>query len=432
MTVELPSFLTRNFFEEIFTRNFRNECSTVAGFWGEWATKKGDNYASEMYRIHIDYELRWVKKTRPVLLKVRLIFLLYVVLIKITFFFASKLMPRGEIQVVVMIKNNIFPREIQVYSELLPEVEKLLKSVNDHTNLTPTCLHTSFDPKNSLLVFEDMRAAGYRTFPRGTQINFDQAIPIIKKLAKLHAASAMAYEQNLAIMDLYLEGSISENPQRQDFLVHYQNCPRVLGLVIEKEWGPEWQKIAIKLQKLSKKITKKGCELYVRDDKSFNVFNHDDLWLPNVLVKFDELSSIKDILFIDFQLSYFGSPGIDLNFFFYGSLNQESRVSFKTKLIKIYYETLSETLVALKFPKPIPSLHDIHVEILKTGMNGVLAAIAEVPLLIVEQSDNLQMDMLLQNSDEAEEFRHSLFNNANYKQFIQKLLLEFDDLGYLD
>lgn len=340
-------------------------------------------------------------------------------------------MPCGEIQLVVMVKNNIYPREIQAYSEFLNEAEKLLISVGDDTKFAPKCLHTTFEPKD-LLVFEDMREKGYKAFPRNHQLNFDQALPIIVKIAKLHATSAVLFEKNSSIMELYVEGSISTNPERQDFLVHYENCARTLGLVAEKEWGSEWKEIAGKLKTLSKKIVQKGCDLYLRDDKSFNVFNHNDLWIPNVLFKFNENNSIEDILFVDFQLSYFGSPGIDLNFFFYGSLSEETRILSTKKLTRIYHQILSETLSKLNFKKKIPTLHDIHVELLKTGMNSVLAAVAEVPLLMVEQSDNLQMDLLLANSPEAETFRYSLFNNQKYKSFIQKLLIEFNDLGYME
>lgn len=340
-------------------------------------------------------------------------------------------MPSGEIQLVVMVKNNIYPREIRVYSEFLVAVDKLLAAVGDSTKFAPNCLYTSYKPKN-MLVFEDMKALGYTTFPRDRQINFDEALPIVVKLAKLHAVGAVAEENNPLIMDLYREGSISVNPERQDFLVHYSNCARALGQVAAKEWGPQWTAIAEKLKALENTIIQKGCDLYVRDENAFNVFCHNDLWIPNVLVKFDEHSSIEDVVFVDFQLSYYGSPGIDLNFFFYGSLSEETRVMFKSKLIKVYHQNLSEYLVKLGYKQKIPTLHDIHVELLKTGMNSVLAAFCEVPLLIFEQSDNLEMDKLLQDSEEAEAFRYSLFNNPRYKAFIQTLLMEFDDLGYLD
>jgi len=205
-----------------------------------------------------------------------------------------------------------------------------------------------------------------------------------------------------------------------------------LGLVAEKEWGSSWREISVKLQKLEATIVDKGCDVYIRDEKSFSVFNHNDLWIPNIFYKCDENELIHDILFIDFQMPYFGSPGIDLNFIIYGSLTEDTRTSFSKKLLRAYHETLQDVLIALDYKKKIPTLHDIHIEVLKYGFNGVLAAMCEVPLLFYENTEDLQMDLLLANSTKAEEFRYSLFNNPNYKSFIQALLLEFDDFGYLD
>jgi Ecdysteroid kinase-like family len=69
MSVELPKFVTNLFLQKIFVKNF-GENLVVKDFWGEWATNKGDNYASEMYRIHVDYELNGTSRNKPVLLKV--------------------------------------------------------------------------------------------------------------------------------------------------------------------------------------------------------------------------------------------------------------------------------------------------------------------------------------------------------------------------
>lgn len=71
MSVELPNFVTNSFLHEIFEKNFGGGKSlAIKSFWGEWATKKGDNYASEMYRVHVDYEIEGVSMSKPVLLKV--------------------------------------------------------------------------------------------------------------------------------------------------------------------------------------------------------------------------------------------------------------------------------------------------------------------------------------------------------------------------
>lgn len=71
MKVELPNFVTKSFIQNVFKKQFSDESLTVESFWGEWATKKGDNYASEMYRIHVEYREENVISTKPILLKVK-------------------------------------------------------------------------------------------------------------------------------------------------------------------------------------------------------------------------------------------------------------------------------------------------------------------------------------------------------------------------
>lgn len=341
-------------------------------------------------------------------------------------------MPSGKIQEIIMIKNNLYGREIYAYSTIISSVVKLLSDAGDDTKFTAYCLHTDTVPR-PYLIFQDMSKRGYKSLSRKDQLNFDLALPVIVKLAKLHASSAVLYERNPSKMDLYLEGSISPNPERQDFLVHYRNCAFTLGDVAEKNWGNEWKGTAQKLKDLSKKIIQCGYDLYTRDDNDFNVFNHNDLWIPNILYQMDEYEMmVNDVVFVDFQMPFFGSPGIDLNFFLYGSLSESARTSFLKKLVRIYHDTLTETLVKLEYSKKLPTLHDIHMAMLKKGFNCVLAAIAEVPLLVYDDQENLHMDKVLEDSESAQEFRFNLFDNPQYRPFIQRLLVEFDDMGYLD
>ena len=59
MALKLPEFITLDFLQNIFTKHFDGSGAIkVENFWGEWATKRGDNYASDMYRINVDYEHR--------------------------------------------------------------------------------------------------------------------------------------------------------------------------------------------------------------------------------------------------------------------------------------------------------------------------------------------------------------------------------------
>lgn len=74
MTIQLPEFVTSDFLLDILKKNLPsvNEVK-VEHFWGEWATKPGDNYASVMYRIHVDFEVNDSKRRKSIILKVKLI-----------------------------------------------------------------------------------------------------------------------------------------------------------------------------------------------------------------------------------------------------------------------------------------------------------------------------------------------------------------------
>jgi hypothetical protein len=71
MAVELPEFITLEFLQTIFEQNFaKNSILKVENYWGEFATNRGDNYASEMYRIHVDYEVNDLKRRKSIIIKV--------------------------------------------------------------------------------------------------------------------------------------------------------------------------------------------------------------------------------------------------------------------------------------------------------------------------------------------------------------------------
>lgn len=71
-SIELPKFITMEFLQDLVQQYLKDETTLkITKFWGEWATKPGDNYASDMYRLHVDYTHGEVDKRKSVLLKVR-------------------------------------------------------------------------------------------------------------------------------------------------------------------------------------------------------------------------------------------------------------------------------------------------------------------------------------------------------------------------
>lgn len=67
-------------------------------------------------------------------------------------------------------------------------------------------------------------------------------------------------------------------------------------------------------------------------------------------------NSIENVIFIDFQISCWTSPTIDLHYFFNNSLHESLRPNQFDDLIEFYHENLAKYLVRLEYKKQIPTL----------------------------------------------------------------------------
>lgn len=76
------------------------------------------------------------------------------------------------------------------------------------------------------------------------------------------------------------------------------------------------------------------------------------------------------LLQLDFQLSYVGSPAVDLNYFLFGSLNENVRKVHFKYIIHEYQRVLRETLEKLKYDGHIPTLKEIHIELINNSLIG--------------------------------------------------------------
>lgn len=103
-------------------------------------------------------------------------------------------------------------------------------------------------------------------------------------------------------------------------------------------------------------------KVFSRSSNEFHVQNHGDAWMNNMLWKNDEEGKVVDVLVVDHQEGFFGSPGIDLNHFINTSCNLEVQVQHVDELISDYHQKLSETLRKLG-AKTIPTKDEILKEV---------------------------------------------------------------------
>ena len=102
----------------------------------------------------------------------------------------------------------------------------------------------------------------------------------------------------------------------------------------------------------------------------FQVLNHGDMWVNNFMLKNDFEGKPTDVKLIDYQMSFWASPAVDLIYFLISSIQDDIKVDQFDNLVAYYHSTLVDSLNKLKYDKEIPTLEELHADILEKGHFG--------------------------------------------------------------
>lgn len=107
----------------------------------------------------------------------------------------------------------------------------------------------------------------------------------------------------------------------------------------------------------------------------FQVLNHGDMWLNNMMFKFDKENNPIEVSMIDFQLSFWGSPSADLLYFLISSVADDIKVEHFDDFVEFYHEQLTASLKKVKYDEHIPTLSEFHIDLLDKGAFGKITQI---------------------------------------------------------
>lgn len=104
----------------------------------------------------------------------------------------------------------------------------------------------------------------------------------------------------------------------------------------------------------------------------FQVLNHGDPWLNNMMFKFDEEHNPIDVKMVDYQLPFWGTPSGDLLYLLITSVADDVKVDHFDDLIESYQEELSSALKKVNYDQHIPTLSELHIDLIEKGYFGML------------------------------------------------------------
>lgn len=368
------------------------------------ATAKGDNYTSDMMRVAIEFTRKQGDKT---------------VNDKKTLIFKFEPLEAGVRQDFIR-ESQIFDTEIAMMSDTLKQMGNMLG-----IQLGARIYHVRME-RPLCLIMEDLAPLGFRMANRQLGLDLNHTMLAIRALAKFHASSVALCEKEPKHKNLYRRGLY--NPDLPEELrTFYAKSATAIANEVEHwpELGPRY---ARKIRSIIPTLYEKGLKAVERKDDEFNVINHGDCWVNNMLFRYDENSKPIGHIFVDFQLCIYSSPAIDLLYFLSTSPSEHVYDNHLEEVKEEYLRTLTLTMQQLKCKTSPPTMDELKRIVRERAMHGLLSSFSILPLVMVDKEHVLGVEELI--SDEAN--AGMAFKNERYRRIITKRIPKYDELGLLD
>ncbi|XP_016983174.1 uncharacterized protein LOC108047488 [Drosophila rhopaloa] len=397
-----PENYSAAYFERALAKTYSCEKLRVENFHIEVVSQTGENFCSVIYRIALDFRRS----------------------------------PDGALESGKYILKDLLPiaaevgsNEKDMFEQLLPALSAILDKAptefGEH-KLSADCLLAEASAGKEIYILEDLGALGYGSFDRFQGLNLEDAKICLRKMAQFHGASMILFQNQPELI-----AKLSPS--------HYGNGlsdPFAKVIVLD---GTEFaaEVFADELPEISKKMKAQIPDAYskriakVVDPKksSFNAVVHGDLWVNNMM--FDKAN--KKAILVDFQNCFWGSPAIDLQFFFYTSIRQEVLLNQQDELLTQYYHSLQETLIHCGFREPLPTFDQLKNEMQRCLFYAYYAVSCELPICCASPETSADFSVHTFGDPEAMvKKRHQLFASERVRQTVKACLPQFDQQGILD
>ncbi|VEN40818.1 unnamed protein product [Callosobruchus maculatus] len=217
------------------------------------------------------------------------------------------------------------------------------------TDFCPKCYFVS----DNMLIFEDISVEGYNPWDFHIPVSYNWLSATVRKLAKLHAMSII-FEERLSekmgrtvrLDEEYPEGVREASPHDDDG-EKYKPLRDACRVCISEYCLSKFPEVPKKLQMdvLKEKISN-ACDMMgkvkLKSDKIRNVLNHGDLWGANIMYREDKDTGSSSTYLIDFQMTRYCPPSVDLMFLLYTNTDRATRLKHLKGLIELYYKELTQ------------------------------------------------------------------------------------------
>lgn len=273
-----------------------------------------------------------------------------------TIYCVGKTVPPSEMLWNLFNTKVTFKKEIAIYKIIVPEINKYgeERGVDNLITFTAKCFgaRISLDPKSeevdhdAVILLENLKTQNYIVCDRFNGFDEKCSKLLLSDLATMHA-SVIGYKRAqpkdfetkiLPFLKKAYAFNITES-FADDFAAAIQNaCAKNPDCI------PHLSKIAKALREINY-----YNENPVKGKDIFATLTHNDYWVNNTLLKFENGKPVANKM-VDFQIIEYSSLAHDVIFFLYSSVNMNVLECKLDELIRFYYDKFIETLRKLGHP----------------------------------------------------------------------------------
>lgn len=273
-------------------------------------------------------------------------------------------------------------------------------------------------------MFDDLTVEKYEVVY--DPLDFDHIGMIVEKIAKYHALSLYMVENGHEELKEYK--MVFTEEMKHMFNPMIRLIYTLTNAV--KEW-PGYEEIADKVNKFADGLSDKMFAMMKKDHSmEFNVLNHGDFHIRNLMFKRGESGELSEVLFLDFQMPNFNMPSFD----FVGLLNSMGTEEVRRRendLIKMYHRMLVENLKMFGFKGELPTIVDIQVCVLKMSAYNAFYTMVLGPMFRLR---GIELSALFDPVEQVEVTNalNEVFKDPVFIEDMKLALNKYDSRGVFD
>lgn len=407
-----PDWLSKSFMEKALRNGFEREKLKVLGMKVGAVAAPGDQYGSQMFRCYLtvkDDGDEGQENTESVSVVVKAI-------------------PDGVMG--EALKSSLaFEREAEVLSKTMPAFSNILTKANpQEERLAARCYYYENHPKE-IIVMEDLKVDNFRIGSRQEGLDMNHASLVLRALGKFHAASLVLDKEKPKALEIFKNSFWEETST--DLLKQMFEIPLSVLAKDLLTWPnfEEREHYSRKFSNLSQVTVEKILNLMKVNNSKLNVLIHGDSWVNNFMFRYDSSGNPTQVKFVDFQMSLFNSPALDLQHFIFSSTNPGIRFDRVDTFLRIYYNSFEETLKKLNFHQEKPFGFDqLKKEFEEKYFWGLLVSCTFFPHLLMPSSETLDADEFFKGDEKK---LKKIYQGEDIKRILKKGFLFFEERGIL-